>query len=136
MCYFLYGAVNKGVNRKDYDEVFRGTSYHFNIGTKHDVKMSVLENTDDFRITDGCCDCSTAIGQHEPNHEEIRELCDLLDEMRLIRDIKCVYISKNWVGRINKREERYHIDDIDIAEFLSDIKENCLYCIDLYERYC
>ena len=54
--------------------------------------------------------------------------------MPLIRDIKCVYISKNWVGKINKMEEHYHIDDIDIAEFLSNIKDNCLYRIDLYVR--
>ena len=43
-------------------------------------------------------------------------------------------MSINWVGRINKREEHYHIDDINLAEFLANIKENCLYRIDLYER--
>ncbi|MBQ8004750.1 MAG: hypothetical protein IJ303_00355 [Clostridia bacterium] len=134
MCYFLYGAVNKEINKNDYDEVSMGNCFHFNIGTKHDVKMSVLKNTDDFRITTSVCDCDTAIGNHQPNHEQIRELCYLLNDMRLIRDIKCVYISKNWVGKINRREEHYHIDDIDIAEFLSNIKENCLYRIDLYVR--
>ena len=134
MCYFLYGAVNKGVNQEDYDEISKEYSYHFQIGTKHDVKMSMLENADDFRITDGSCDCDTALGRHQSNHEDITELCHLLNDMRLIRDINCVYISKNWVGRTNKREECYHIDDIDLAEFLADIKENCLYRIDLYVR--
>ena len=134
MCYFLYGAVNEGINQKDYEEVSQENYYHFNIGTKHNVKMAVLENADDFRITKGCCDCGTAIGGNDPNHEEIIGLCDLLNDMRLIDNIKYVYISKNWVGKINKREEHYHIDDINIAEFLANIKENCLYRIDLYER--
>ena len=96
MCYFLYGAVNKGVNQEDYDEISKEYSYHFQIGTKHDVKMSMLENADDFRITDGSCDCDTALGRHQSNHEDITELCHLLNDMRLIRDINCVYISKNW----------------------------------------
>ena len=51
MCYYLYGAVNKGIDQKDYEEVSRGNQFHFNMGTKHDVKMAVLENTPDFRIT-------------------------------------------------------------------------------------
>ena len=134
MCYFLYGAVNEGINQKDYEEVSQGNYYHFNIGTKHDVKMAVLENTDDFRITEGCCDCGTAIGGNDSNHEEITALATLLNDMRLIDNIKYVYISKNWIGKINKKEEHCHIDDINIAEFIANIKENCLYRIDLYER--
>ena len=90
MCYFLHGAVNKGINEKDYLEVSEGNYYHFNIGSKHDVKTSVLEAPGDFRITNGCCDCDTALGAHDKNHEEITELCALLEDMRLIRDIKCV----------------------------------------------
>ena len=135
MCYFLHGAVNKGINEKDYREVSEGNYYHFNIGTKHDVKTSVLEAPGDFRITSGCCDCDTALGAHDKNHEEITELCALLEDMRLIRDIKCVYLSKNWAGKTNKSEECLHIDDIDLAEFLAEMKENCLYRIDLYNRY-
>ena len=134
MCYFLYGAVNEGINQKDYEEISQGNSYHFNIGTKHDVKMSVLENRDDHRLTKGCCDCGSAIGGKNPEHEDITELCNLLNDMRLIDHIQYVYMSINWVGRINKREEHYHIDDINLAEFLANIKENCLYRIDLYER--
>ena len=135
MCYFLHGAVNKGINEKDYLEVSEGNYYHFNIGSKHDVKTSVLEAPGDFRITNGCCDCDTALGAHDKNHEEITEFCALLEDMRLIRDIKCVYISKNWAGKINKSEECMHIDDVDLAEFFAEMKENCLYRIDLYNRY-
>lgn len=134
MCFFLYGAVNEGINQKDYEEISQGNFYHFHIGTKHDVKMAVLENDEDYRITEGCCDCGSAIGEKNPNHDEITELCNLLNDMRLIDNIKYVYMSKNWVGHINKREEHHHIDDINLAEFLANIKENCLYRIDLNER--
>ena len=137
MCYFLYGAINKEANEKDLAEVSEGNFYHFNIGTKHDVKTSVLECSNGFRLTSGMCDCDTPIGagaEHR-DHEEIRELSSLLEDMRLVRGVKCVYISKNWAGKINKREETYHIDDIDIPDFLAEMKENYLYRIDLYERY-
>ena len=135
MCYFLHGAVNTGINEKDHGEVSEGNYYHFNIGTKHDVKTSVLEAPGDFRITKGVCDCGTALGAHNKEHEEITELCNLLNDMCLIRDIKCVYLNKNWAGKINKSEECFHIDDVDLAEFFAEMKENCLYRIDLYPRY-
>jgi hypothetical protein len=135
MCYFLHGAVNKEANEKDLAEITKDNYYHFNIGTKHDVKNSVLEAPGDFRITSGMCDCGTALGAHDKSHEEISELCALLNDMRLVRGIKCVYLSKNWAGKINKAEECVHIDDADIAELLAEMKENCIYRIDLYPRY-
>lgn len=134
MCYYLYGAVNKGVDRSDWEEVTSGKNYCFNIGTKHDVKMSVQDVALDYRITSGMCDCETALGLGEKDHEEIAELASLLEEMRLIRDVECVYLCKTWQGKRNKKEETYHIEDIDLPAFLADMEENCLYRIDLFSR--
>ena len=136
MCYYLYGSINKEVNREDYENVLKkGYSFHFNIGSRHDVKMSVLNCESDYMISDSVCDCETAVGRKDPNNPELKELKDLLLDLRSVRDVQCVYLSKNWTGKINKKEKTVRIDDIDILEFLANVEDNCLYKIEMIRKY-
>ena len=50
MCYILYGAVNKEINRENYERVTAKYPYHIRPGTRHDVKMCLLK--DDYTYRD------------------------------------------------------------------------------------
>ncbi len=62
MCYFLYGAVNRGVNDSDFKAKTENSEFHFNLGDISDVNQCVKNCTADYRITRNHCDCNTAIG--------------------------------------------------------------------------
>jgi hypothetical protein len=135
MCYFLYGAVNGGINEADYARVDKSCGYYFPIGEKEDVNNCVEKCGNDFRIKKSQCDCDTAVGKHKTGKEELKGLSQMLDEMRSVRGIKHIYMSKNWAKETNSREICVHIQDIDAVKYLADMKENCLYKIGLYKKY-
>ena len=132
MCYFLYGAVekNKDIDLDRYEEMMERADFRFAVGTKHDLKMSVKYCTDHYRITKDMCDCGTPVGANEPENKELKVLRDVLAELKDVKGIKRVYMSKNWDGRINRREMSVRIEDLDIIRFLAEFKENCLYTIE------
>lgn len=103
MCYFLYGAVNKGVDGNDYAAAIKDAGYQFNIGSKHDVKLTVGGRTQGYRITEAPCDCGTAVGAGNPEHVEVAELQSVLLKLKSERGIRCVYLSKNWGAKSTGR---------------------------------
>ena len=64
MCYFLYGAINDGINKDDYEKTVKDTEYHFSFGNVHSVNECVASCDSSYRITLHHCDCDTAIGQN------------------------------------------------------------------------
>ena len=135
MCYFLYGAVNSGVNVNDYQKVAGAAGYCFNVGDVQDVNACVENCGDHYRINGNHCDCYTALGAGHTNKKELHELKDLLLRLKDVRGIKYVLISKNWWEETNEKQETVHINDIDILHFLANIENNCLYKIELYPKY-
>lgn len=135
MCYFLYGAINGGVNADDYEKTIKNTEYHFNFGNIKSVNNCVASCGDSYRITFNYCDCDTAIGQKHTNKKELAELKELLLNLQNVRGIKYVLISKNWWEETNNRQETVHIQDIDLLYFLANMEDNCLYEIELYKKY-
>lgn len=135
MCYFLYGAINLGINESDYAKINNASGYHFKIGTSEDVNRCIDIDGDNFRLRNSVCDCNTAIGNHKTGKSELNKFRVFLFELQNIRGIKHVYISKNWVGERNESEKSVHIQDIDLLSFLADLQDNCLYKIDLYKKY-
>ena len=135
MCYYLYGAINEEVNLYEYNKVMQNSEYHFNVGNENDIN-SCVENCDNsYRITVGYCDCNTALGEKDTEREELKDFEDLLLNLKYIRGIKHVLLSKNWALNTNSKQETVHIDDIDILYFLANIEDDCLYRIELYPRY-
>ena len=135
MCYFLYGAINNGLNIADYEKIMKDTSYYFNVGSIKDVNKCVAERDRSYRITQSICDCENAIGQKKPDRKELEELKDLLLNLQKVRGIKHILISKNWWKETNTKVETVHIEDIDIINFLANIEDNCLYKVELYKKY-
>lgn len=129
MCYFLYGAVNKGVDTKSYENVMRDAVYHFRIGTKHDVKLSVKDCTPAYRITDDICDCDTSVGAGDPENGTLQALETVLQRLKGIEGIKHIYLSKNWAGHINRQEKTVNINQTNLRELLANLAEDCLYTI-------
>lgn len=135
MCYFLYGAINEGINSEDYKKATKGFNYHFNIGDMQKVNACVKLCNDDYRITHKCCDCETAIGQGNANNKDLKEFETLLKNLKTVRGIKYVLLSKNWWEETNTKLQVEYIKDIDIPQFLANIEDNCLYKIEMYPKY-
>ena len=135
MCYFLYEAINSGINDDDYKKAINGTEYHFNTGSVEDINNCVAGCGESYRITFNHCDCDTAIGQKQTNKKQLKEFEALLLDLKKVRGIKYVFISKNWWKEANNKQETVHIDDIDILYFLANMEDNCLYKIELYKKY-
>ena len=66
MCYFLYGSLYGDVSESEYIGIKNKYSLKISLGTKHDVKRAVKAAAElvqnDFRITDGVCDCDSPVG--------------------------------------------------------------------------
>lgn len=135
MCYFLYGAVNKGLNDSDFKNKTENYNFRFNLGDSKDVNLCVKSCSDEYRITSNHCDCHTAIGQKNSDEKELKELSSLLTSLKEVRGIKYALLCKNWCKETNNKQETVHIDDIDTPTFLANIQDNCLYKIDLYKKY-
>lgn len=135
MCYFAYSAVNPEINTADYERLFWDSEYHFRPGTRHSIKMAVAEESDDYRLTRGCCDCDLPLCEGNARAQDLPELSAQLEKLRRVRGIKYVYLCKVWSGDRCKGEEIVHIDDLELPEFLAGMRTKTLYRIDLYPRY-
>ncbi len=137
MCYIVHGAINDNINTRDLEHAICNSGYRFKPATKHELKINIANKNCKYRITTrGQCDCDFPIGMHNKFAKELVELAELIYEFRDIRNVKHILISKTWISDGNKKEETIHIDDIDdLTSFFADMKEDCLYCIELYERY-
>ncbi len=137
MCYFVYGAINDSVNIRDYELAICQSEYRFNPGTKQDLEACIDGKIRGYHVTTrDQCDCDFPIGMHNKFAKELIGLSNLVYKFRDIRNIEHIYLSKIWANEKNKKEVTVHIDDIpDLASYFADMEEDCLYCIELYERY-
>lgn len=135
MCYYLYGSVNDGINMSDYDKAIKNSKYRLNIGNKNDVNICVKNCGYEYRITSDMCDCDNPIGKGKVDKKALKDFVDVLLKLKDVRGIKYIFLSKNWVEETNEKVETVHINDIDVLPFLANIKENCLYKIELYKKY-
>lgn len=131
MCFILYGAVNKEIDKNDYNRINSLYDFTFRPGTKHDVKMCILNDTADYRVTDWVCDCNFPFGTNQPDADELRLLAELISALHEANNIKYIIISKTWEGTRNKKEETVNYNEINIIDFLANAKENCLYQINM-----
>ena len=134
MCYFLYGSLYGDVSESEYIGIKNKYSLKISLGTKHDVKRAVKAAAElvqnDFRITDGVCDCDSPVGNHDPTDPMIIELSNLITELSALPGAKQINICKTWTGRDNKKEIKLKLIDTNLQTFLADFKENTLYSIE------
>lgn len=135
MCYFIHGAVNKETNPKDLEKLLSGSGFFFKACTKHAIKESISNGSDEFCIRESICDCDFPMGKGSADALELQALSKTLEKLRAARGVKCAYIAKVWAGKAIKSEHQVHIDDIDVSAYLAEAIESCLYRIDLYQRH-
>ena len=99
MCYILYGAVNKEINRENYERVTAKYPYHIRPGTRHDVKMCLLKDDYTYRVTDWVCDCKFPLGMKDPKKPELKLLAQYIEELKTVPHAKYVYLCISWNGR-------------------------------------
>ena len=131
MCYFLYGAIDKSVDSDEYALASKGSPYKFARGTKHDLKMCIIENTPTYFVTNWACDCDFPVGMKDESREELVSLAALINRLKCVKGAGSIYISKTWIGQRNKSEKTVHINDIEIIPFLANMDLDCLYLIKL-----
>lgn len=74
-------------------------------------------------------------GKELARFKELIELSRQIHALRSARNAKRVWLCKTWAVTRNKSEETVHIDDVDLPRFLAAAGTDCLYRIDLYQRY-
>jgi hypothetical protein len=132
----LYGGINKGIDVLDFNKKIQSDSrYRFNSGTASDIKRCIERCSNEDRMTNNHCDCETALGAHNANRNDLLEFADFIYKLRNVKGAKYIFLSKNWWEHITKTEQTVHIDDIKLIQYLADIKEDCLYKIQLYKKY-
>ena len=136
MCYFLYGSLYGDVSESEYAEVSEKYGFiKISPGTKHDVKNAVKDAAEsvrnEYRITEGVCDCASPVGRHDPADPEIIELSNLIKDLSALPGAKQINICKTWTGKQNKKEIKLKLSETDLPTFLADLKENTLYCLNV-----
>lgn len=135
MCYMLYGAVNKEISPMDCAKLPVESRFTIRPGTKQELGLSIERDEADYRLTTRPSDCNSPFGTGKADADELIELSRQIHALRSARNAKCVWLCKTWAGTRNKSEETLYIDDVDLPTFLAAAKTDCLYRIDLYQRY-
>ena len=98
--------------------------YHFRIGKEKDVNACVEACKEEYRIAHQPCDCESSIGEKDPQKADLKELEELFVQLKTVRGIKYVWLSKNWWKNTNLKQEAVHVDDINVPHFLANAEEN------------
>lgn len=131
MCYYIYGALYGDVDKDEYQALEHKYAYKLRCGTKHNVKLSVQENSDEYRVTNWCCDCDSSLGKKDPGADQIKELETLFLDIKCIKGAEYIYLCKTWSGRRNKQEITLKLADIDLKKVLAELHENYLYTFEI-----
>ena len=131
MCYILYGALYSDIDQNVYSKIADKYEFKFRLGTKHDVKMSVKNQSDQYNVTGWGCDCDSALGMNEINNEELDQYEALFNEIMNLDTDSHIYLCKTWTGKQNKKEIKLKMDEINLRETLATLEVNCLYTFEI-----
>jgi len=131
MCYFIHGAAYGNIDADEYEKVAAKYEFRFKLGTKHDVKNDVANDGYDFCVTNRTCDCDSPVGAKDPTAPELKKYEALLNDLKNVRGLKHIYLCKVWAGDVNKKEATLKLRDINVPDFLANVKEKCLYTIEM-----
>ncbi|MBQ6430944.1 MAG: hypothetical protein IJJ99_03600 [Oscillospiraceae bacterium] len=129
MCWILHGALKGGVDPAALEAINKKHVCHLSAGTKHDVKTAVLSCNGAFRLTDGCCDCESDVGRHDPDAAQVRDLAALIAEAGALPGAESVSLCKAWDTQRNKRECVLKLSELDLRQLFADFEPGTLYTI-------
>ena len=130
MCWFIYGAVSGHIDEDALAVVNARHECHIIRGTRHDLKMAILSDGWDYRLTNSFCDCDSDVGRHDPNAPLVKDLSALLTDVCTLSGADTVSFSHTWINTRNKREKTMKLSDIDWPQLLADLEPSTLYTVD------
>ena len=129
VCWFLHGALQGRVDESALNGLNGRYGLRIAPGTKHDLKMALVSENWDFRITDDCCDCDSKIGRGDPEAPEVSALAGLIAEACALPGAVTLSFCKTWAGERNKRERAVKLSEADLPRLLADLEPNTLYTV-------
>ena len=130
MCWFLYGAVNGRIDEDALVDVNARHECHIIKGTRHDLKMAILNDGWDYRLTNNNCDCDSEVGRHDPSAPLVKDLSALLTDVAALSGTDTVSFSHTWANTRNKHEKTMKLSDVDWPQLLADLEPSTLYMVD------
>lgn len=131
MCYYIYGALFGDVDENEYSAIENKYELKIRKGTKHSLKKSVQEVSEQYRVTNWCCDCDSALGGKDSETQEIKMYEAFLNDIKGLNGAKYIYLCKTWAGKTNKKEIQLKLNDINVGNTLAEFNENCLYTFEV-----
>jgi len=131
LCWFIHGALRGNIDENALREINGRHTCHIAKGTRHDLKMAVLEETWDYRVTEEYCDCGSEIGGWDPDAPLVADLAELISEISALPGAKTLSMSKSWVGERNRYDETLKLSELDLRQWLAEFEARTLYTIDL-----
>ena len=136
MCWMIHSALLGSADEKQADrlknelELLNGRhGCRIVLGTKHDLKMALLSDNWDYRVTRGYCDCDSPIGAHDANAPEVQDFAALIAEVCALPAAKRLSFCKTWAGERNRREIDVKLSETDLPRLLADLEPNTLYTL-------
>ncbi|MBQ9409952.1 MAG: hypothetical protein IJU28_11265 [Clostridia bacterium] len=129
MCWILYGALQGKVDADALHAVNARHACHFELGTRHAVKMAVTAEDWAYRLTDGCCDCESPIGAHDPGAAEVADMAALIAELCALDGAETLTLCKTWRDDRCRQERAVKRSEADLPRLLADLAPRTLYTL-------
>ena len=133
MCWLIYGALQGDVEAEALNAVNSRHDCRIAQGTRHAMKMAILDESMDYRVNDGWCDCNSAIGMHDPNAEEVLDMAALIGEACALDGARTLSFCKTWRTDRCKREQSLKRSEVDLRQLLADLQPKTLYTLSCKE---
>ena len=130
MCWYILGAVNGNVSAESLADVNSRHECNMPAGTRHAVKMAVLNEDWSYHITGWMCDCASPVGAHDPDDDLITDLAALLTDISLLNGAKTISLCKVWNTSPCKHERSFRFTEMDLRHFLADFEPSIMYTLD------
>ena len=129
MCWFIYAALQGDVDAEALNAVNARHEYRIAPGTRHALKMALVDEDWDYRMTDGCCDCDSAVGEHDPDAAEVLDMAALMGEACALDGAEALSFCKTWRNDRCKREQALKRSEVDLRRLLADLEPKTLYTL-------
>ena len=129
MCWYIYGALQGDVNAEALGAVNSRHDCRMAQGTRHTLKMAILDENWDYRVTEGCCDCGSDIGRHDPDTAQVSDMAALIGEACALEGADTLSFCITWRNERCKREKALKRSEVDLRQLFADLEPRTLYTL-------
>ena len=133
MCWYIYGALHGDVGAEALNAVNSRHDCRMARGTRHALKMALLSDAWDYRVTRCYCDCESEIGEHDHDAAQVTDMAALIEECCALDGAKTLSFCLNLENERNKREQTLKFSEVDLRQWLADLEPSTLYTLSCKE---